>query len=308
MRKLMMLSLILIVLFAGCVEQEISITGDIKDGVVIKEFSFDSSTVYGGDRVGLNLEIQNIGEVYANITDISLFGPEWATDEINPSPNIIGVELRPSEPELDFEGDLRYTRWILKTPEDIRTGTEYSVGTRVVYDYETKYMGTIRIVTEDYLETLPEEERVALLESSGVISASTTGGPLSVSPVKGRNFVVSEGYRDDSRPIRFKVTNVGSGYTYTDDIGDYQVYISSEGKDLSRCGVVEDSQITNPIKLSKGKDRIFSCNFKIPKIKEVPNRVDKPFSITFDYNYYVDGMTSINVEPTGEEIPSKRKR
>jgi len=245
----------------------------------------------------LNLEVQNIGEVEATDINAILFGPEWVT---TPSTKNIG-RLSPSEPEMDIEGELRSTKWRLTTPMDIKTETMYSVGTRVAYKYSTVYTGTLRVVKDTYLETLPEEEKKSLLESGGVVSASATGGPLSVNPVKGRSFIVEGG---GTRPIKFKLTNVGNGYTYTGDIatGNYQVIISSEN--LVDCGKDVQIESTNgkkTIKLSKGESRMFICWFVIPS--DVINKQDVLFSITFDYNYYVDDIASITVEPLGEEIP-----
>jgi len=298
---MILLSLILIVLFAGCADQEISVVDGIKEGVVIRDLTFDSSTVYAGDTVGLNLEVQNVGERGATIISAELFGPEWATGD--PILDITGG-LSPSEPEIEFEGESRSTRWRLPTPSDVKTETTYSIGVRVSYKYESVYEGLLRVVEEAYLETLPKEEREELLENSGVVAASVTGGPLSVSPVKGRNFIVETG--SPTRSIKFKVTNVGSGYTYTgDDIdtGKYQVSISSEPEYIIYgCG--EDVKIgttdSKPtIKLSKGESRIFTCWFAIPS--GVVYKKDVGFKIIFDYNYYVDGMASITLEPTLEE-------
>jgi len=275
------------------VEQGTIVSSPAKDGVIIKRFSFDSSTINEEDTVGLNLEIQNVGEVKATVEDITLFGPdlsEWSVSGPTPS---IKVDLLPSVPEVDFEGEARSTRWKLKAP-DITAETNYNFGTRIVYSYSTVYTGTLRVVDEKYLETLPEGERSSLLESSGVFSSSITGGPLTVKPMKGRNFIVSgEG---GTSQLVFELSNVGSGYPASASTINqntmYNVEISSSSG-LTNC----KSYGSTTARLSKGKSRLFSCNFDIPT--NVVNKQDIIFSITFNYHYYVDGMASITVEPSG---------
>jgi hypothetical protein len=149
-RLMVLLSLILIVVFSGCGDQDIPTVSDIKDGIKIIDFSFDSSIAYAGDTTGLTLEVQNVGEIKATITDLELFGPlissvpvttNWYVDPNDPSPKIIGNGLSPSEPDFDIEGQVLSTRWNPEAPSNIKTETPYSFGVRVTYDYETNYEG-----------------------------------------------------------------------------------------------------------------------------------------------------------------------
>jgi len=285
-RLLILLFLIFVILVSGCMDQETLVVGPAADGVVIKRFSFDSSTVYEGDTIGLNLEVQNVGEVDATLEEIRVYGG-WGEDiklDLN-------EKLEASEPEVDFEGEARSTRWKLNV-SDVTAETTYSFGTRVVYKYSTIYTGTLRVVTDTYLETLEEGERKSLLESGGVASSSVTGGPLSVKPMKGRNFIVSGmGW---TTPVVFKLTNVGSGYpSSSSTINENTMYnvdiLSCNG--FTKC----DSYGSTRLRLSQGKSRLFNCSFSITS--PIVNKEDIIFSITFDYYYYVDGTTPITVAP-----------
>jgi hypothetical protein len=140
---------------------------------------------------------------------------------------------------------------------------------------------------------------VTLLEKNGVVSSKVTGGPLSVNPVKGRNFIISSG-DTDSRPIVFKLTNIGSGYP-----SDYEVKIDDE-TGFNSCRTQESGgQI---LKLSKGEERLFICDFDIdiynnpnnPNYKPIINKEDIIFSVTFVYSYYVDDIASVTVNPLPE--------
>jgi len=283
-------------MLSGCVEQENPITvTSPKDGVIIKKFWFDSSNIFEEDEAILNLELQNIGEVKANGIRAILFGPDW----IPVSTTTTTLHLSPSEPEVQIEGESRIVKWELTAPKDLGTQTTYDIGTRVIYKYTTVYTGTLRIVKDVYLETLTEQDRNTLLEKDGVVSSKVTGGPLSVNPVKGRNFIISSG--GGTRPIVFKLTNSGSGYpssTLNIDSDKYKVTISSEtGFAVGSC----ESYSEKIMKLSKGESRLFACDFDISDhiVKHGPiiNKEDIVFSITFDYYYYVDDITSVTVNP-----------
>jgi len=300
-RILLLLFLISILLISGCVEQPFE--GAITEGIKINEFSPDRSTIYTRDSVGLNLEVQNVGEVPGTLREVMVYGVDTVSGSTpNPSKWAEGSPvfdltmdeiLDPSSPSFDFEGESRSFRWKPKAPTDIKTPTTYDFRVRVKYDYETRYMGTIRVVKASYLDTLPEDERENLIKQGGVVSSSVTGGPLSLSVLKGRHFIIYEGETTQSRPIKFEITNVGSGFPYSgEDIGPdtmYKVNIFAASGDGFTC------PIGTNIKLSKGESGIFSCNFNPPA--SIQSKVDMLISITFDYNYATDAVTLITVNP-----------
>ena len=195
MKALWVMFLLCVSIFSGCVGQDIQEKITTKmDGVVITDFSFDYSPIYAGESVGLTLEIQNIGEEYAILKEINVYGVKvggpsseedtWGTgcnigDEcciIDCGLNeedcegddfcfriLLGEDevLAPPNPEGEFPGDIWFYDWIPQAPKKIRSKTTYDFDVRVKYRYETAYEGTIRFVSEDYFKTLtPEERRV----------------------------------------------------------------------------------------------------------------------------------------------------
>ncbi len=299
----LLLFLISILLISGCVEQPFE--GAISEGIKINEFSPDRPTVYARDSIGLNLEIQNVGEVPGTLREIMVYGVDTVSGS-TPDPyrwaegspvftmdEISDPILNPSSPSFDLEGESRSFRWKPRAPTDIKTPTTYDFRVRVKYDYETRYMGTVRVVKASYLDTLPEDERKKLIEQGGVVSSSVTGGPLSLSVLKGRHFIIYEGDPTQSRPIKFKITNVGSGFPYFgEDIGPdtmYKVNIFNASGDGFNC------PLGTNIKLSKGESGIFSCNFNPPT--SIQSKTDMLISITFDYKYATDAVTLITVNP-----------
>jgi len=311
MKCLLILFLIfLVIAISGCVGQD-GTPISAKDGVVITDFSFDHSPIYGGDNVGLYLEIQNVGGTKAYLKEIQVYGVdfvsgmsterEWGIrkgfqvlDEDYIETNLPSKgELYPPNPDINLEGATDYHEWRLQAPKGVVAKTDYDFSVRVKYGYETTYAGTIRIINDDYLQTLSEEDRQKLYSTDGVISSELTNGPISIIPYSGRHFIVMPDEEEDPRIIKFKIENVGKGYPYVDDKMYYIRIVDIEG---DRNIIVNCAEEENwEIKLSAGKSHTMECKFKPPM--DVANQIDKPFQITFKYRYYVDDSTSITVKP-----------
>jgi hypothetical protein len=304
MRYLPILFLIILLVFiSGCTNQNQNPTVSTEDGVSITDFSFNPSSVYAGYNAGLGLEFQNLGGSKAEITKIQIYGVdftsgssstqrEWRIVKGNQEVDIANGltskgELDPPEPDVGIEGDKDYYEWRLQSPL-VTAKTDYDFRVRIEYSYTTVYTGIIRLVHEDYLESLSDADKQKLYNSDGIISSVSTNGPISVVPFSGRHFIVEE---LATKPIlKFKIENVGKGYTYT-DIGKYYLTIKETPGSMVSCG-------NQPIKLSSGKSTIIDCTFDPSLVGSFTNKIDKTFQINFEYSYYVDGITSITVNPS----------
>ncbi len=316
MKKPLLILLVFVLLISGCTD---IITGGgpsaATNGIIIKDFGFDYSPIYAGEDIGLTLEVQNVGEERGNLKKVTVYGvdvekgssseltwglPTRETFEMDTSHSSFPTDpLFPPDTTTGFEGDTWYYSWLPQAPTYIRTPTDYTFDVRVEYGYSTTYVGTIRIIDNDYLRTLPNDERDKLIEQGGIVESSITGGPLSLSGASGRHFIVRSSDSDD-RTIKFKVTNVGSGFPYNGDLSD-----SSKLHEVRVANVIPTEFITcdkSTLKLSRGQTSILSCTITVPGIgPEWTNKIDKKFSITLAYEYYVDGKTSITINPIYEE-------
>ena len=314
MKKLLLIFLVLVFLISGCMGQ-----GDksqANNGIIIKDFSFDYSPIYSGEQIGLTLEVQNVGEERGILKKVTIYGvdvKEGSSSELTwglPKPgetfkmdtshtDFPKDPLFPPDPTTGFEGDTWYYSWLPQAPTQTRTSTDYTFDVRVEYGYSTIYTGTVRIIDNDYLRTLTEDERNKLIEQGGVVESSVSGGPLSVSGASGRHFIVRSS-NSEERGIKFKVENVGSGFAYDTDLSDttklHQIRVANVmPSEFIRCD-------KTTLKLSRGKTGMLSCNITVPGLSsEWTNKLDKKFSIILAYEYYVDGKTSITVNPTYEE-------
>lgn len=317
MKRLSLVFLIFVILISGCIGGGGPAS---TDGIVIKDFSFDYSPIYAGEEVGLTLEVQNIGEEIGELRGVTIYGIDYQsgdssqlswglpTDDFEmttiTNPEFATDPLYPPDPITGFEGDMWYNSWVPQAPTYIRTPTDYTFDVRVEYSYSTTYTGTIRIIDNDYLRTLAEGERDTLVQQGGIVESSITGGPLSLAAASGRHFIVRS-TTPEERTIKFKISNVGSGFPYNGDLSDstklYEVRVSNviPSPDFIICDT------TKPLRLSRGRNGVLSCRIIVPGTgpgSGWTNKLDKKFSITLDYEYYIDGKTSVTVNPTYEDL------
>ena len=87
-----------LILLSGCVSQV-----QTGNGVVIKEFRSDFSTVYSGEAVSFYVTVQNIGSFDASDVWIELLGldPEFCCEQAGAGPWVSGEKL-PNEPECRY--------------------------------------------------------------------------------------------------------------------------------------------------------------------------------------------------------------
>lgn len=290
------LSLIVVVTISGCVSQTSTIAGG--PGIVITDASVDYSPVFAGDIVGWNLEVQNQGEDDTTIHSITWFGVDMTSWSLNPStnPDTTSKPIVGADPITGFEGASYFETRTITAPSTIMSPTTVDLGIRVEYDYDTDFSATIRIMDPDYLRTLSTEDKNTLIQTGGIRDSRSTAAPLSVKAASGAHFVA----RGTSRTITipFRITNVGAGLPYKDNVANADTAASSGG--LYVVNAISgsnnlDCTSAGDITLSRGKNGGFGCTLTIPGT--VTNYEDHTFSLTLSYRYYVDGSTSLTVNP-----------
>jgi hypothetical protein len=319
MKRLLLIVLVFVLLISGCIGGFGGGGPTANDGIIIRDFSFDYSPIYAEETIGLTLEVENVGEEIGTLNRVTVYGVDYSSGESSElswglpdgkfrmttgDTDFPTQPLYPPDPTTGFEGDSWYHSWLPQAPSYIRTPTSYSFDVRVEYSYRTTYTGTVRIIDNDYLRTLSKNERDQLIQQGGIVESSLTGGPLNLIVASGRHFIVRS---SDSEPrsIKFKITNVGSGFPYSgSSIGSDNLYkirlTSAAPSDFIDC---RDSEGNNPeIALSRGQNGVLSCIITVPGLDSTVwnNKLDKKFSITLEYEYYVDGEASITVNPTYE--------
>lgn len=278
------------------------------NGIVIEDFSFDYTPIYSGDQIGLNIELQNIGGEIGTLKKVTVFGQDfttaadplkWSISDTGELTQTLNYELFPPDPSTGFEGDIWTYQWLITAPTGVKAATDYEFQTRAEYSYTTEYSGTIRIVRADYLRTLSATDRENLIKEGGVVSSSVTGGPLTVTAASGRHFIVQSDDDATQPDIKFKVTNIGSGYPFDTVLTDAQklYVVKITGSDgLVSC--TASGSASGSFTLARGKTGTFTCKIDVPVASGITNKLDKNFRITLSYDYYVDSAASITVQPT----------
>ncbi len=315
-RLSILLSIFLIIVISGCIDDNGTVTVSTKDGVAITDLSFDHSPVYGKDNVVLRLEVQNVGGSRAELKKIQVYGVDFGSSggdwiirgnglrELDKSfiqANLpSGGDLYQPDPVIEIEGATDYYEWKLRAPSGVTSETDYDFRVRVEYNYNTTYSGIIRVIDDNYLQSLNEEERQKLYSSGGIVSSELTNGPISVIPFSGRHFIIDPTDLGD-RIMKFKIENVGKGYPYICDVGlGCEQDDTNAKKYYLRTSIVGDIISCNEqeMKLSSGESHILYCTFMPSKVGSFTNKVDKQFQIIFEYSYYIDGSSPVTVKPT----------
>jgi hypothetical protein len=298
-----------IVTFSGCIGQGGGGGGTGTNGIIIKDFGFAIPSIYTGETADLTLTLQNVGGEKGTLQEIAIFGVdkgdnpgaltwgEGSGDDFEQTFTATDT-LVPPDPTTGFEGDEHFAEYMPESPTGIKSPTTYDFQARVKYLYTTTFTGKITVVKDEYLRSLPADQRDALIKVGGVQDSSVSGGPLSLAAASGRHFIMRSDDTLTARPIKFKITNVGSGFPYITPWGETTLYyITVSASDGISCNVGTDDA---NIKLSRGKTGIIPCTFTPPAYGTYTNKLDKMFSVTLNYGYYVDSSASITVNPVYE--------
>jgi len=271
----------------------------VTEGISLTDWSFDFNQIYGSEAVGLTLTAENFGGKDGTLVSYNIFGPDIVTSGATPMQwtsdksiaGTINQALPAPNTDLGMPGGMYTDTWTMTAPSGLTVETPFTFNVRTTYDYSTSFSGVLTVVSSTYLRTLPEEERKALIQSGGLSAQCFTGGPIKIEGAAGTHFVDPGGA---SKTVRFKITNVGTGFpfyntadkTYNgiDTSTMYKVHVQPTTTGIT-C---TDQTIT----LSRGQVGTFSCTFTAgtPTYK-----TDFTFQVDIDYQYWDDRATSIKV-------------
>jgi len=314
-RLLPLLLLIVAIGIAGCAGigslqgggQELACKGaGVTDGVTITDFSFDYDQIYGGESVGLTLTVENLGGSEGKLKSYHLFGPDFGNETMQweitqetcnsaktGSITDLNKTLSAPDPDLNIPGGMETCTWTIKAPSALTVETPASFNIRTTYEYKTQFSGVLTVMTSSYLQSMPPEERKALIQSGGLSASCYTGGPIKLEAAAGTHFVdLAAG---EEKTIRFKVTNVGPGYpfygntsNYADVKPEYMYTIHVDGGKSGPVNCTADSKV-----LSRGQTGTFDCIIKLTKAPTT--KTDYNFQIGITYYYWQDSATTIKV-------------
>jgi len=306
-KLLLILPVIAVVIASGCIGTTTPSTGP---GVSILDFKPDFEQLYSGEKVKLQLKVQNLGEVEAEnvraeITGIDInewrgFGAAFAEKDLG--------DLLPYDTVTNTPGEVKTVQWTDLYAPDLARGIEfpYEPIVRVSYDYRTTAYKPITLVDADELRAIKQQGKTL---PSRVTEYSS--GPMTVE-IRTGDFVKTSGMFGETYdifPIYVKIINTlwesGGSATQKTFAGfgeaDYPVYVTitpPSGTNFVFSGFGDDCGTAVLVDLWQGKDAEITCEFEVtnpPTIRE-----EKLITVELDYRYRIDATTQIKVIGTEE--------
>ena len=256
-------------------------------GVIIKSFRPDVSEIFSGDSVTFTVTVENVGEEDAENVRAKLIGlgTDWSGDIVDDPVKDIGDLPKKIEGSVGGAGD---AQWDVTSPSDLKVDNTYTAGVIVYYEYKSTAHGKLKVISQNYIRTKPEEAS-QIYQSSGVEEFAITKAPIEISLAgAARPFVYRESDQEASVSVQLK--NIGQGYPYWEKQGDRKVNVEKITINGEEClGKSFPQVVTIPI---RGSYKTITCKFRVPEISEYTTI---PIEVELSYNYYVESSSSIKV-------------
>lgn len=288
--KIYLLLLVTIVIFiSGCVRQA---GVQANNGLSIIEFSPDLDVIGSNTPVTISLIVENIGERGANFVRGELIGlDDWTGDaETREKRSKILEKLTAADLVGNLPGGQDSAEWKVVSPSK-QFNQKYDFFVKLSYLYQTHSLILLKAIGTDYFKSLPKEEQAKIQQ--GIVSISTTKGPLEVS-AKAQQTFLTQGTR---LPIEIEIKNVGTGRAFLGETPEESNQECTVGLD---CVVVivkgvscsKDNVNVVNVKLTSGKTGRLVCYLDTSTVTLL-----QTFSIdvTINYNYFIEKTSSITV-------------
>ncbi len=318
MKKEILLATLATLFVAGCAgvqipqifQQTTTVLGGT--GMVITEFTPDSTAVYGGQTNRFRMTVSNKGGQAVPEAESVVFLTGSAVDPVGDDTiywtgdsdliKDFDKEMKPYDPVRDIPADEKTISWSLTAP-NISKGeqTNYLFIGRVYYDYRTKVTGNIWVYSESEADAARAAERP--LQKS---TWSATSGPVAINARVTQDPVIL--YAGETTfTLVIKVSNAGGGVLYEAGSIDYTTAEGSDDPDdlalaaadinrVTIAGTVGGSALPGDCigthELVGGKDLTLTCDVSITPPLTFQGF---PITITADYGYFAERTASVMV-------------
>ena len=314
MNKSILLATIAVLLVAGCTTggvqwpfQQVTTTTIGGNGLVITDFSPDSSTVTSGSSTRISFTITNAGGaiapdasslIYLTGSDISLTdttGVYWHSNTDTSQFKHFNKDMNPANSNTGTPADEKIISWSLIAPNVTKSQPDRNdifIG-RVYYDYQTTVTGTIWAYTQAESDTAKAGGRTL-----NKATFSSTAGPVALSVKATPDPVVGT----DTFTLTINVNNVGGGSLYktgsvTYTAGSENIALTPDVVNIatisvSSPGMTVGTGCGGDITLPKGKN-VVSCDLTLASVPATFQGY--PITITATYGYYTERTTNVIV-------------
>jgi len=317
---LLILPLVAIVIVSGCTGTGGGTGGN---GVNVLDWRTDFTSVNSGEKIQLQLRVQNQGDVTAKnvkaqITGIDL--SEWRGFGVGSffAEENLGNML-PFDPETKTPGEIKQRNFALQAPKQKQNIVlQYSPIIKISYNYETFSEKPITLVDQDELRRLIQQGKSLPAKDS-----SQTKGPLTIAVTTGQFVKTGQSFGSgqvfDVFPVNIKISNPGfgsGGSVVPPGVGDtfgfvgqnfnYPVQVEIKppsGTQIRNTGVFggdDCSSGTVTKELFQGKETDITCELEVtspPAFRE-----DRTIKINLKYRFQTEATTQITVIGTKDGL------
>ncbi len=210
-KLLLILPLLAVVIVSGCTGTGGPAAGG---GVAVLNWVPDFTSVNSGEKVQLQLRVQNQGDVTAKNVKAQVAGinmNEWRGFGLGLFAEENLGNLLPFDPESSTPGEIKQRTFSLTAPRQQQNIIlDYKPIIKLSYDYETFSEKPITLVDQNELRTLIQQGN-----SLPAMPSTQTKGPLSVAITTGQFVKTGQQFGAqqvfDVFPVNIKITNPGFG-------------------------------------------------------------------------------------------------
>ncbi len=156
----------------------------------------------------------------------------------------------------------------------------------VYYKYASNAHGKIKVISNDYIKTHPQEAD-KILKTSGIESFAATKAPIEIS-VAGVSMPFIYREPEQTASISIQLKNVGQGYPYLEEQRDRKVTIEKITVNGEECL----NDISSVVSIPTESYKTITCRFNLPEVSEYTTI---PLEVELTYYYYVESSATIKV-------------
>ncbi|RLI98448.1 MAG: hypothetical protein DRP00_01950 [Candidatus Aenigmatarchaeota archaeon] len=268
MKKSLILLLIPLIAFSGCIGGIPGVPTGAKGGDISVSFSVDSTEIPAGNPLGLSISIENNALNPMRNVKVKITEPEGWTKVMEPT--LIG--------DIEREGMWEGV-WIYSAPSNVQVDTPYKFYAKLTFAMNTSRGVSVTLVSYDYYKRTKERSRVST-------ATPDTGGPIGIEFGQlGQMSYMYSGH-ETRIPIKVIITNRGAGKAY---IGDEptstnlnKVMFYASGKNLNCPYDGKEIYL-----MKDGSVATVMCYIQIPP-EEFTDIKSFSVSVRVEYNYVYD--------------------
>ena len=314
MNKSILLATIAVLLVAGCTTsgvqfpfQQVTTTSGGGNGLVMTDFSPDSSSLSSNSSTRISFTITNAGGAVVPIANSLIYltgsnidltdssGIYWHSNTDTSQFKHFTKDMNPANDNTGTPADEKIISWSLIAPSVSKSQpnrNDIFIG-RIYYDYQTTVAGTVWAYTQAESDTAKASGR-ALSKST----FSSTAGPVALAAKISPDPVVGT----DTFTLTIKVNNVGGGSLYKAGIVNYgsgteNIALTSDQVNIATIavsgpGITVGTGCDGDVILPKGLNTV-SCDITLSSPPATFQGY--PITIAATYGYYTERTTNVIV-------------